>query len=67
MDFNDWFNAIGAVLTANLLTIWFGHSLWVVSRVEKLGMKAKDAPWHALFGIIIPPLIATVTAYMVKV
>lgn len=67
MEFDTWFHMIGAVVTANLLTLWFVYSAWKVTKIERLGFKPKDAPWHVLLGMIVPLAIAGFTAYMVKV
>jgi hypothetical protein len=47
---------MGAVLAANGLTLWFVYSAWTVSKIEKAGGSASDAPWTALLGLIIPCL-----------
>jgi hypothetical protein len=67
MEFNTWFQMLGAVLAGNFLSAWFIHSAWIVSRIERGGEKASAAPWSALFGLIVPPLSAAAAIYMVRV
>jgi len=67
LDILEWAQIVSAVLFGNMLTGWFGHSLWTVSKVEKSGLDASHAPWGALMGLICPPLAAAAALYFVTV
>jgi len=66
MDTQNWFQILTAVLAANALTLWFVYSIWIVSKVEKTGQKASAAPWSALLGITIPPLLMALGGYLLQ-
>lgn len=56
----DFGTAITAGLAVNMLTAWFIYGAWTVTKVEKQGGKASDAPWLALLGLITPPALGLV-------
>ena len=62
-----FYQIVAAVLVGNVLTAWWLHSMWKISKVEKTGLDASHAPWGALIGAIIPPLAAAAALYFVTV
>ena len=67
MLFVDLFQIMAAVLFANGLTLWFGYGAWTVSKIERNGGKRESAPWPALLGLIIPPILAGIGVWISKV
>lgn len=67
MDILDWMGAVSAVLFGNLLTFWWGYSVWRITRNEKSGVDPSRGPFIYLVGGIVPPVVAAVGVYFVKV
>lgn len=66
MDSLSWAQTVSAVLAANALTLWFVHSAWTVTKIERSGGKPSSAPWTALIGLLVPCIILGVGAYLLS-
>lgn len=65
-DAFDWLVMVSAALVGNGLTAWFIHSIWTITKLEKIGGKPSEAPWPALFGVIIPGLVGIAGGLILK-
>lgn len=54
---------VSGVVFGNALTGWWIYSAWRVTKAEKIGKKPSEAPFIALIGMIVPPLIAGLGAW----
>ena len=64
MDVFIFVQFAAAALAANALTLWFIYGLWTVTKAEKSGRDPSHAPWSALLGMAVPPLVMAAGAYM---
>lgn len=66
MDSFDWVEIVCAVLVGNGLTAWFAWSLVTITKLERSGGSAKDAPWVALIGAATPGLVIAAGGYLLR-
>lgn len=67
VDILFFYQIVAAVIAGNTLTAWFIHSIWRVTKVEKMGLDASHAPWGALIGCAVPLIVAVGAVYFVTV
>lgn len=56
---------IAAVVAANALSLWWGYSVWKITKNEKSGIEPHRGPFIYLIGAAVPPLIGALGAYFV--
>ena len=65
MDGLFFLQVMAAVIAANMLSIWWGYSMWRITRNEKAGIEPHRGPFIYLVGCIVPPMIGALGAYFV--
>ena len=65
MDGLFFLQVMAAVIAANMLSIWWGYSVWKITKNEKAGIEPHRGPFIYLIGGAIPPLVMALGAYFV--
>lgn len=66
MDPIYWLQIMSAVLAANALSLWWGFSMWKITRNEKAGVKPSKGPAIYLVGAIVPISLAGIGVYLLS-
>jgi hypothetical protein len=66
MDGLFFLQIASAVLAANALTLWWGYSVWRITKVELKTGDPKNAPFIYFIGAAVPPLIMGLGAFFVS-
>lgn len=67
MDAFEWLKIVSAVLVGNALSLWWGYSMYRITRNEQAGIEPSRGPVIYLIGGIVPPLIGAAGGYLLKV
>ena len=61
-----WGQIVAAVLCGNVLSLWWGYSLWRINKNEQAGIEPHKGPMIYLIGAAVPPLAGASALYFIN-